>query len=144
MLPLVCLGFGCGAAPLDDRARIVDALDRADALDRDRALAHVSHTCDLLIEGVRYPVVDVHELVKGAQVARGVNFVLVLSPALHPLQRVAYATERPLFCRGNRLFFHGSVTVGDSEGDVLVFGAGARVVGVENVDANDWPIYPAP
>lgn len=130
---------------LDDRARIVEALRQSGELDPHRGLAHVSHTCDLLIAGRRYPVVDLRELVRGASTPRGVNRVVVLSPDLVVVQRIAYTQQRPLFCQGSRLYLWGSLMLNElsPEGNVLDFSDGGRRVGVENVDVNDWPIYPA-
>ncbi|NML13966.1 hypothetical protein [Azohydromonas caseinilytica] len=131
-------------APLDDRSRLVKALRAAGELHPERGLVHVSHTCDLLIDGQRYPVADVRELVRGAATARGVNRIVLLSSALRPVRRVAYAQERPLWCSGNRLYLHGAVADdAGAEGNVLVFSDGGRRVRAENVDVSDWPVFPA-
>lgn len=136
-----------GAAPpppLDDQARLVTALRIAGELNPARGLAHVSHACDLLIEGERYPVADVRELVRGATTPRGVNRIVVLSPDLVPVQRVPYASQRPLLCRGNRLYLFGAVRLDElpPEGNVLVFSDKAQQVRVVSVGFNDWPIFP--
>ncbi len=133
-----------GPAPLDDQARLVAALRGASELNPARGLAHVSHVCDLLVEGERYPVADVRELVRGATTPRGVNRIVVLSPGLLPVRRLPYAGQRPLLCRGNRLYLFGAVRLDElpPEGNVLVFSDKARRVRVETVDVNDWPIYP--
>ena len=130
--------------PLDDQARLVTALHDAGELNPARGLAHVSHACDLLIDGERYPVADVRELVRGATTPRGVNRIVVLSPGLAPVQRVPYTSQRPLLCRGNRLYLFGAVRLDElpPEGNVLVFSDKARQVRVASVSVNDWPIYP--
>jgi hypothetical protein len=137
--------YGGNPTALDDRERIVAALRQAGELDPHRGLAHVSHTCDLEVDGLRYPVVDVRELVHGASTPRGVNRVVVLSPDLAPLQSIAYTQQRPLFCNGSRLYLWDSLMIDElpPEGNVLDFSDGGRVVHVENVDVNDFPIYPA-
>lgn len=104
---LVSWGTAVGAAPpqpLDDHARLVAALRDAGEINPVRGLAHVSHACDLLIDGDRYPVADVRELVRGATTPRGVNRIIVLTPGLVGVQRLPYASQRPLLCRGNRLY----------------------------------------
>ena len=144
---LVSWGMVVGAAPLpplDDHARLVTALRDAGEINPVRGLAHVSHACDLLIDDDRYPVADVRELVRGATTPRGVNRIVVLTPGLVPVQRLPYASQRPLLCRGNRLYLFGAVRLDElpPEGNVLVFSDKARQVKVESVNVNDWPIFP--
>lgn len=138
-----------GAAPplpLDDQARLVAALHNAGELNRARGLAHVSHACDLLIDGERYPVADVRELVRGATTPRGVNRIVVLSPALIPVRHVAYVNQRPLLCQGNRLYLFAAIRLDElpPAGNVLVFSDKARVAQVESVSVNDWPVFKGP
>jgi hypothetical protein len=140
-MPIVACG---GSLHLDDRGRLVKALRAAGELDPGRGLSHVSHSCDLVIDGKRYPVVDVRELVRGASTPRGVNRVVVLSPSLQPVYRIPYGRERPLACLRNRLYLDGAVApdgIG-AEGNVLAFSEGGHRVKVENLDINDWPIFP--
>ena len=129
---------------LGDRGRLVQALRAAGELDPARALVHLSHVCDVQLDGRRLPVLDVRELVRGASTPRGVNRIVLLSPALRPLQRIEYGSQRPLLCIGPRLYLFGSLSpgLGQPEGNVLLFSAGGRQVGTEQVDVNDWPIDP--
>jgi hypothetical protein len=133
-------------SPLNDQRRLVAALRASGELHADRALAHASHTCDLIIDGQRYPVVDVRELVRGVATPRGVNRIVVLSPSLHAVRRIEYVQERPLLCQANRLYLFGAVSIDGRgpEGNVLVFADRGQRVGVETVEVNDWPIYPLP
>src|SRR5690349_16074119 len=57
------LGSSVPAPPRDERQRFVEALERADVTSRDRELVHLSHTCDLTIDGAMYPVLDVREII---------------------------------------------------------------------------------
>ena len=109
-----------------------------------RGLAHVSHACDLLIDGERDPVADVRELVRGATALRGANRIVVLSPGLVPVQRLPYVSQRPLLCQANRLDLFGAVRLDElpPEGNVRVLSDKARQVRVESVSVNDWPVFP--
>ena len=131
-------------APLDDQARLVTALRNAGELNPARGLVHVSHACDLLIDGERYPVADVRELVRGATTPRGANRIVVLSPGLVPVQRLPYVSQRPLLCQGNRLYLFGAVRLDElpPEGNVLVFSDQARQLRVASASVNDWPVFP--
>jgi hypothetical protein len=124
-----------------DRARIIAALDRAKLLDSGRVLAHVSHVCNLSIDGKAYPVADVRELIRNASVARGYNRIVVLDDSLHVRQEIQYGEERPLFCDGNRLYVYGELHIHgeDPGGDILVFTDGARHIEFLNADPNTWP-----
>jgi len=75
--------------------------------------------------------------------ARGVNRIVVLSPTLQEVRRVAYTSERPLFCERNRLHVSGDLGVDDAtgEGNVLVFSAGGRSGRIERADVTELPIY---
>ncbi len=81
------------------------------------------------------------ELVKGAMVPRGVNAILVLDSALRLLRRIEYTTERPLFCRDDRLYVWGDLTIDGvhGEGNEITFGSQAEVAKLVQVEANDVP-----
>ena len=51
-------------------------------------LAHLVHLCNLVIDDECYPVIDVIEHVKGAQVPRGVPRILVLDASLKFIKKV--------------------------------------------------------
>jgi len=129
-------------AQLASRAQIYRALVEARVLDPDRRLVHFSHTCSLRIDGAEFPVVDVQEIVKGAFTPRGVNRIVVFGPDRKPVQMIAYTTERPLFCEGNRLYVFGDLEVGGvgPGGNLLTFGKRGREVRVRHIEANDYPV----
>ncbi len=87
-------------------------------------------------------VADIQELVKGGPSPRGVNRIVILSPALKPVRTIEYTTERPLFCDGNRLFVYGDLAVGNigPEGNVLSFSKAGAVVKVSHTEASQYPI----
>jgi hypothetical protein len=58
------------AAPHPTRNQLYGALVVGNVLDADRALVHLSHTCNLRVDGPWLPVVDIQELVKGAVTPR--------------------------------------------------------------------------
>lgn len=129
-------------AQLNEREVLYAALLKSQVLDKHRQLVHLSHVCNLVLGGRRYLVVDVMELVKGAVTPRGVNRIVVLDPALAPVQSLEYTTQRPLFCEGNRLFVFGDITVGGvlPEGNVLTFSNDGKRVEVSTRDPNDLPV----
>ncbi|AHG88800.1 hypothetical protein J421_1263 [Gemmatirosa kalamazoonensis] len=132
---------GAGEPGAGDRAALHDALRAAGVLDSARQLVHLTHVCDLVIGGARYPVADVMELVRGATTPRGVNRIVVLDGARRPVRTVAYTTERPLYCVGDRLVVYGDLAVDGVEpsGNVLRFADAGRSVTVEHVDPNALP-----
>ena len=89
-----------------DRDNLEKIIAENGVLDPERALIHFSHTCNLVIQGQQYPVIDVRELVKVAVQPRGFNQIVVLNPGYQMVQSVEYAQERPLFCLGNKLYLY--------------------------------------
>lgn len=114
-----------GSTAAVGRELILEALIRARLPHPDRILIHCSHTCDLQIDGARFPVIDLRELVRNTNVPRGYNRIVVFRPDWTVFRQVEYIDERPLFCRGNELFVFGemqaSVASGSNHGNVLVF-----------------------
>jgi hypothetical protein len=133
---------GKGATPLKDREIVLGALLKSGVLHRDRQLVHLSHVCNLRINGRQFPVVDVMELVPGATTPRGVNRIIVLTDKLVPVQTIDYTTQRPLFCQNQRLFVFGDLMIGGvlPEGNILSFSDNGRAVDVQRVDVNELPI----
>lgn len=125
---------------LSDQAQLKKQLGHAGLLNPDRLLAHLSHVCDLTIAGKRYSVVDLRELVKGANTPRGVNQILILDAHLNSVQKIEYGNSRPLFCKGNQLFLYGDLTLNDfaNPGNRLTFAADGEIENVDWVEANDW------
>lgn len=131
------------AAPhvMQDRGILIAALRRHQILNPQRQTVHVSHSCDLVVDGERFAVVDVRELVHGAQVARGVNHIVVLDGGLKPVQSIEYTVERPLYCWGNQLFVYGDLMIDGllPEGNVLTFEHGAKTLTISKRDGNTLP-----
>lgn len=122
-----------------DRENLEKILAENGVLDPERTLVHFSHTCNLVIQGKQYPVVDVRELVKGAMQPRGFNQIVVLNPGYQMVQTIEYAQERPLFCLGNKLYLYGSLRPSGSsaEGNVLEFSDGGYQMNVLSEDMNE-------
>jgi len=133
------------AKPLD-RTALYDALRTRGALESGRLLSHVSHTCSLHIGDASYPVVDLRELVPSETSPRGVNAILILSPALDLVFRIDYADERPLFCRGGKLYVQGDISGSDlpGEGNEITFGEGGLPVSQRHVEAAEVPAFKLP
>jgi len=129
----------------DTRRTLVQTLRDAKALEPGRLVSHISHTCSLQLGGKRYPIIDLRELVPGETTARGINSILLLSPTLELVQRLDYASERPLFCVANHLYVWGDIwleTLG-AEGNELTFGEQGQVESIRHVEANAMPAWPA-
>lgn len=124
-----------------DHAVLEAFLREADVLSTDRQLVHLSHTCNLVIAGRDYPVLDIRELIQGAVVARGYNRLATLNREGKVLAVIEYGNARPLFCRGASLFLFGDIAVGNvgPEGNVLTFSTDGSVVNVGHVDPNEYP-----
>ncbi|MCX7110698.1 MAG: hypothetical protein NTX45_11340 [Proteobacteria bacterium] len=142
LLAITSPAQGKEANPLNDRQIVLSALLKSGALNKDRQLVHLSHVCNLRIDGRQFPVVDVMELVPGAATPRGVNRIIVLTDGLMPVQTINYTTQRPLFCKDQRLFVHGDIMIGEvlPEGNVLSFSGNGRNVSVQQIDVNKLPI----
>jgi hypothetical protein len=139
---LGCADRWRGRNALDEgRHAVISLVASAHATDPERLVSHLSHTCNLNVDGGSYPVIDLQELVRGAATPRGVNAILVFSPDGVLLHRIEYTTERPLFCRDNRLYTWGDLHVegSRSEGNELTFHAAGKEIVLRHVEANDLP-----
>lgn len=119
------------------RQEWIDALRKEKVLDPARLLVHLSHTCDLDVDGAPLHVLDVRELVPGTMLPRGVNQMVVLDDKNHVRQTIGYTDGRPLYCEKNELYLYAPVAIANSgpEGDVLVFSQrGAKV----RAEARRW------
>lgn len=130
------------ANDLVDRKIILDVLLTSQVLNKDRQLVHLSHVCNLQIDGKNFPVVDVRELIVGATTPRGVNRIIVLTDHLVPVQMIDYTTQRPLFCKDQRLFVFGDLMIDNvlPEGNILSFTNNGQAVDVQLIDFNELPI----
>jgi hypothetical protein len=106
-----------------------------------RLVVHVSHVCNVVIGAAVFPVVDLQELVKGATVPRGVNAILVLDSDLHLVRRIDYTTERPLFCRDDRLYVWGDLAIEGvaGKGNEIALGPRGEIMKLTHIEANDVP-----
>lgn len=106
-----------------DQESFVNLIQSSQINDKDRFLVHLSHTCNLHIDRKAYAVLDMRELVKGAQSPRGVNQIILLNPAHQLINRIEYGSARPLFCKDDRLYLYDDlIPDGQSEsGNVLKF-----------------------
>ncbi len=114
-------------------------LDQNGVLDPERTPVHFSHTCNLVIQGQQYPVIDVRELAAGAVLPRGVNQIVVLNPGCQLVQSIEYARERPLFCFKNKLYLYDTLrpSGSDKEGNVLEFSDRGYRVNLLSEDLNE-------
>jgi hypothetical protein len=130
--------------PHPTRSQLYGALLTGKVLDLDRALVHLSHTCNLRVDGQWLPVVDVQGLVRAAVTPRGVNRIVVLNSELKPVRAIGYTKERPLFCLYNRLYVWGDLVIDNvgPKGNVLTFTNRRREVAVSHLEANDLPLPP--
>jgi len=127
---------------LDDRILIFNALNKQNLLHKDRQLVHLVHLCNLVIDDEYYPVIDVIEHVKGAQVPRGVAHIFVLDSSLKLTKKIYYdGTSSPLYCKDNRLFLFGFLAIDGlvPEGNVLSFSNAGKKVIVSEMETNDFP-----
>jgi hypothetical protein len=111
-------------------------------IDPDRQLIHLSHVCNLRISGRSFPVIDLQEIVKGAATPRGVNTIIILAASLHPIRKIGYTRERPLFCKENQLYVWGDLTIDGiaSEGNTLTFTNSGKDLELSHVEANNYPV----
>lgn len=121
-----------------DQTRLVNWFTEHELADKNRALVHLSHVCNLLVDDQIYAVIDMRELVKGAQVARGVNQIVLLNTELQAVNKIEYGSARPLFCEANKLHLYDSLILDGSstEGNVLEFGNEGSTASVRTEDLN--------
>jgi hypothetical protein len=143
MKHILILFLGLAAtAQVSSRAKLYAALLDAKVLNPDRELVHLSHTCNLHIDGGEYPVVDLQEIVKSETSPRGVNRIIVLDAQLKPVQKIEYTTHRPLFCVENQLYVYGDLAIDNvvPEGNVLTFSKQGHVIKLSHIEAHAYPI----
>jgi hypothetical protein len=147
LIVLMILALGCTgsrAEPLSDlQQRLYTALKRNGAISPDTRLVALGYVCSLSFGGKSWPVVNTIEHVRGAQVPRALNRIVILDTQLNVVRKVSYADQHPLFCKGNRLFLNGELAIDNVEprGNVLVFSGTAEVV-METIEPNELPVEP--
>ena len=118
----------------------IDALRRAEVMHPDRQTVHVSHTCNLRVDGEVLHVVDVRELLVHMPAPRGINHVAVLNSAREVVWSFRYADERPLRCDGAQLLLWAPVALeAGGSGNVLMFSAKGREVSPRSVALGEFP-----
>lgn len=124
------------------RAKIYRALLAGKALDPDRNIVHMSHVCSVNVDKQFYPVIDLREVIKTDTTAHGVNTIVILSPTLNVLRKIDYATQRPLYCSGDKLIIFGSITIDGiaGQGDVLTFSDHGKSIQLQDLDVTEWPM----
>lgn len=148
MAPLLALlAFGsCSRprpAPEASQESLIEVLLQAKVIEPDLVLTHVSHTCDLLAQGVALRVVDVRQIGKTAGSPRGFNHIAVFDPAWRLVQDIPYVGQRPLFCKGNDLVLFGDIAIRNEvpKGDVLEFDDKGATFVVKSLDYNSLPTF---
>lgn len=136
------LSFSKEIELLDDREILFEALNRQGAINEGRTLVHFTHLCNLILDKEKYPVVDIVEYVKGAQVPHGVASLLVLDPSLGLVNKIDYDRGVvPLYCSGDRVLSYGFIMIDglEPEGNVLTFSEQGKKVVVSYMNPNDFP-----
>jgi hypothetical protein len=149
IIPIVYIASSLAGEPvkLDDRMLIFNELNKQNLLHKDRQLVHLVHVGNLIIDNEYYPVIDVIEYVKGAQVPRGVAHILVLDSSLKLTKKIYYdGTSSPLYCKDNKLFLYGFLAIDGlvPEGNVLSFSCAGKKVIVSEMEPNDFPVQIPP
>jgi hypothetical protein len=126
-----------------DRPELAKTLLEAKVIDANRILVHCSHTCDLTFGGDPYRVLDVRELVRNVSTPRGVNQIVILSPAWKVVKTIPYVDQRPLFCRNDQIVIWGELHTPHSTGglgNTIVFRGPDLDVEFRNTD---WASLPS-
>jgi len=132
---------------LNDRQRIYQALLDQKLLYKERQLVRLVHVCNLNYNKKVYPVIEVKEHVRGAQVPRGILTVFILDSSLKYVNKIDYdISASPLYCKSNKLYWYGYVELGGylPEGNVVTFTNGGKEMSVTNVDINEFPAQVPP
>jgi len=140
-LVTACLVGGiAGEPPRPSKHAVLDALMKAEVTDSERQLVHLSHTCTLMLEGQRFPVIDVREIVPGVPSPRGVNAIVILDERLHVKRAINYVDQRPLYCAGNQLMLYGMLAVDNvgAQGNILTFHDEGQRIDVSFAEVSEW------
>jgi len=128
--------------PLNERQKIYKTLVEQGLLNKGRQLVRMVHVCNLVIDKKIYPVIEVKENVRGAQVPRGVPHVFILDSSLKYINKIYYDIgATPLYCKDNKLYWFGYLMIDDRlpEGNVVTFTQGGRKMTVSAMESNDFP-----
>jgi len=133
--------------PLNERQKIYKMLVEQGLLNKGRQLVRMIHVCNLVIDKKIYPVIEVKENVRGAQVPRGVPHVFILDSSLKYINKIYYDIgATPLYCKDNKLYWFGYLMIDDRlpEGNVVTFTQGGRKMTVSAMESNDFPSQQPP
>jgi hypothetical protein len=123
--------------------RLFSALKNQGVVSRETQLITAQYVCTLVVGGEAWSVVNTIEYIRGAQVPRARNQIVILDSNLKPVRTFSYADQYPLFCRSNSLYLHGDFSINNVEpfGNTLTFDRN-REVKVTSTDINALPIEP--
>jgi hypothetical protein len=145
LLALVACGSCSRSKPASEASQeaSIEALVRAKVIQPDLVLTHVSHTCDLMAQGVALRVLDVRQIGKTAGSPRGFNHIAVFDSAWRLVQDIPYVSQRPLFCKANDLVLFGDIELRNEmpKGDVLEFADRGATVVVRSLDYDSLPPF---
>jgi hypothetical protein len=144
----IAIAVGCsepeGGLPgrLGDRSLLLNAIRASDQIEPSGRIVHLSHVCDLQVDGGTLHVVDLRQLFGEGSSPRGLNQIVVVDTELHVIRALEYANARPLQCRGADVLLFGDVSIDNlgPEGNVLTFSNGGQAVEVTGqIEAADLP-----
>ncbi len=140
----VLLSVPASAAELT-RTSMVAAL-ATDHVFSGREVVRVVHVCNVEIGTAEYPVIDLVEQVRGAQVPRGDRRIVILEPNLKLRRALSYdPPAQPLFCSGATLYLSAPTTVDNfvPDGNALTFDKSGSI-SVTTIEPNDYPAPTSP
>lgn len=132
---------------LNDRKEIYQPLTAQKLLHKDRQLVRMVHVCNLIIEKRYYPVIEVKEHVRGAQIPRIVLHVLILDSSLNLVNKIYHDSgSGPLYCKDNKLYWHGFLNFDFrlTEDNITTFTEGGKKMVTSNMDINNFPPQKSP
>lgn len=123
--------------------RLFVALKRQHILSAGLRLVTADYVCTLRVGAADWRVINTVEHAQNAEVPRAYNQIVILDRRLKLIRSLPYAGQRPLFCRGARLFVFGDYGIDNTEpyGNTLTFHRNGAI-GVSETDVNALPIEP--
>lgn len=119
---------------------LIAALRQDHVLVPGRLLLRVNYVCSVKLGKAEYPIAEVLEQVPAAMEPRGVGRVILLSPQLKSIWQAQLFQARPLFCKGNSLYFSGDVRGADgSSGNKVTFLFGGEAATITKVNPLKLP-----
>jgi hypothetical protein len=119
---------------------LIAALRQDHVLVPGRLLLRASYVCSVKLGNAKYPIADILEQVPAAMEPRGVARVIFLSPELKLIWQAQLFGARPLFCKGNSVYFSGDVRAADgSTGNKVTFLFGGETETITKVNPLKLP-----